>query len=275
MRHRTNILALLFALSACGGPREVGSISGAIEVGPEITRLCVQVEHGSITVLPGEDDQPVRFEGETLRVAGDPQALAVLHGLDLVLRPAADAPPGTLSLTLPKLPAGLDPQTCRIVLRVVMHVPPRLAVAVRTGVGHVKVVGAAGGCDAEVELGDIAFQRCGGLARGRAAHGNILVDGHAGSVDVEAPGGMLQVFVTRLVAPGVRALGRDPIAVHLPILAGFQLDAVAERNKCANGFGLVVLGDGVGERMAGPANGGGPEVRVRAAFGRVSVAAGD
>lgn len=275
MRHRTHFLALLFALSACGGPREVGSISGAIAVEPEITRLSVQVEHGSITVLPGEAGQPLRFEGEILRVAGDQQALAVLHGLDLDLRPAPEAPPGTLLLTLPKLPAGLDPQACRIALRVVMIVPPRLAVAVRTGVGHVKIVGAAGGCDAEVELGDIAFQRCGGLARGRAAHGNILVDGHEGGVDVEAPGGMLQVFVTRLAAAGVRAVGRDPIAVHLPKLAGFQLDAVAERNKCANGFGLVVVGEGAGERMAGPANGGGPEVRVRAAFGRVSVAASE
>lgn len=275
MRHRTHILALLFALSACGGPREVGSISGTIAVGADITHLSVQVEHGSITVLPGEADQPLRFEGEILRVAGDARALAVLHGLDLELRPATEAPAGTLLLTLPKLPAGLDPEVCRIALRVVMHVPPRLSVAVRTGVGHVKIVAAAGGCDAEVELGDIAFQRCGGVARGRAAHGNILVDGHQGAVDVEAPGGMLQVFVTRLAAPGVRALGRDPIAVHLPRLSGFQLDAVAARNKCVNGFGLAVVGEGAGERMAGPANGGGPEVHVRAAFGRVSVAAGD
>lgn len=275
MHHPTPSFLFLAALGACGGPREVTPIQGEFAVGPDVVTLAIEVEHGSITVLPGAEGQPLRFEGEILRVAGDRAALGVLQALDLGLRPAPEAPAGTLLLTVPKLPAGQDPETARIVLRAVLHAPPRLRVTVRTGVGHVKIVGAEGGCDAEVAFGDVAIQRCHGLARARATHGNVLVDGHDGGVDVEAAGGMLQVFVTRLAAPGVRAVGRDPIAVHLPRGAGFELDALAERNKCVNGFGLPVAGEGAGERMRGAANGGGPAVHVRAAFGRISVAAGD
>ncbi len=246
-------------------------ISGEFAVLPEQHTLSVVAEHGSVTVLPGDEGQPLRFRGEILCVADDAAHLASLRALKVGLGPALHAPAGTLALTVPKLPAGLDPATCRIVLRVVMHAPPQLGIVVRTGVGHVKVAGARGGCDAEAEFGDIAIQGCRGTARARAAHGNVLVDGHAGAVDVEAPGGMLQVFVTGFAAPGLRAVGRDAIAVHLPREAGFQLDAAAQRNKCVNGFGVAVVGEGEGETMRGSANGGGPSVQVRSSFGRVSV----
>lgn len=270
-------LVLVLLGAACDGKlafRQEGVVALTLPVEVETRRLAVEVDFGSITVLATEGaDDRLSFEGECLRAADDEATLRVLAGVDLTLLPSQEG--DLLRLRAPALPAGVDPDKARLVVRGVLHCPPRLAVVVRTGRGSVKGAGLDAGVDLATGVGDVAVSKCRGQVQARTDQGDIMVDGLRGSLTMAARAGSARAFVEELGASGVRASARQTLEVHLPRQAGFVLDARTESGRCHNSFGLTIVLDGPRASMGGEANGGGPKVHLRSDEGSITVGAID
>jgi len=268
-------LTLLALASGCSGKlahREEGRFAGAVEPGPGTERVEIRVDYGSITVLPADGDA-ITFDGSTLRAADAADVLARLRSVDLTLHARQDGP--VLHLRAPSLPADVDAETARLVLRGIVHCPPRLAVLLRTGLGNLKVEGIAG-ADLHTAQGDIVVARCTGPARLHTERGEILVDGHRGDLQASSPRGSVRAYVRELGPGGVDAVASAAVEVHLPRASAFSVDAACERGRCRNSFGITIVeSESGGTSMHGSAQGGGPLLRLRSEQGPLTVAASD
>ncbi len=272
-------LVALFAvlLAACDGKlahRREGVIQGRVPLSADVGRLDIEVGFGSITVL-ADDATPdaVTFEGSTLRAADTADGLLAMASVDLTLNAAAAD--GVLRLYAPALPPSLDPSTARMVVRGIVRCPTRLRVAIRTGLGSVKVDKIGGGVDIDTGLGEVVVSGCGGLATVQSASGDIMVDRHRGSLVLAAPKGSARAYLSELGTAGVQASARSALEVHLPRATTFGLDARTGHGRCHNSFGVPIVIAGSAASMQGDVNGGGARLDLVSVSGPVTVGAND
>lgn len=272
---RRAVFALSLFAAACSGKlghRHAEKISTSYPLGPEVTRLVVEVPLGSITVLAaeGEDDDRVAFEGEGLRAADDAAGLARLASVELTLLPEVAG--DVLTLRCPPLPPGVARDTVQIVVRGVVRCPARLGLTVDTGGGSVRARGLEGGVAVETGRGTVHVSHCRGRAMVANEQGDVLVDAHRGGLHLRAPAGSIRVFLDELGAEGIDAGAQAVLEVHLPRDASFEVDARVERGRCFNSFGVPIVVEGTSCRMAGAVLGGGARVALAAVLGPITVA---
>ena len=264
-------------LAACDGKlahRREGVIQGRVPLPADVGRLDIEVGFGSITVLADDATQDVvTFEGSTLRAADTADDLLALASVDLTLN--AVAADGVLRLHAPALPSTLESSTARMVVRGIVRCPTRLRVAIRTGIGSVKVDKIAGGVDIDTGLGEVVVSDCGGLATVQSASGDIMVDRHRGSLVLAAPKGSARAYLSELGTAGVRASARSALEVYLPRATTFGLDARTGHGRCHNSFGVPIVIVGSAASMQGDVNGGGARLDLVCISGPVTVGAND
>ncbi|MEM7203733.1 MAG: hypothetical protein AAF628_25945 [Planctomycetota bacterium] len=281
-------------LAACSGDRvHDDRFAQQLEIPAGIETVRVEVSEGSITFENGAPGV-VAIEAMTRCVAPSGAALDRLKALDLRLQ-AEVAAPGVWVLrgAFPEdqAPAAADDNPRqrgreRLITRCMIRVPPELAVECRTRLGPVSAMARQGRVRLETGTGPVRLDQCRGDAVLRIGRGAVLVDGHAGSLDIElatwqgAPvrereGDTLQVFMTALGPDGVRIVAPHAnVQCHLPDETGFEMQVTSGAGRGRNGFGVPVTpleGKKFGMAMRGIVGAGGPPLQIAVDHGNVSV----
>jgi hypothetical protein len=274
-------LGILAALAAaCGhyGHRSEETLVGEVELPPGTRLVRIRLPGGPLTVQGGGAPGLVRFRMHVLRAADSAAELAELAAIEL--RPAVRAvESGAVDLGVGQMPAGGQWQ--KLVCKTVLELPPGVGVHGSTVLGAVAAIG----CDAEVrletEVGAGRLDRCAADCTLRTGGGDVIVNAHRGGLDLETGAGMMQVWVDRLGASGLRLINqRGSIQAHVPQDASFSLEASAAipslkiADKARNSFGIPLRPAGEhGATMRGVVGSGGPAIYMEAHAGRVSLGA--
>lgn len=280
---RAVLVATLFGSFGCGhyGERAEEELRGEIELPAGTETVRIRLPGGSLTVKDGPPGR-VGYAMLVLRAADTAAQLAVLRRVDLRPRPETNEP-GVVDLVVGSLPDGADERQNRLVCKTVLEVPADVAVTGATPIGPVSALGRRAPVSLETGNGPIRFDHCAADCTARAAIGDVMVNAHRGSLDLETGRGMMQIWVDAIGEQGLRLTNRQgSIQAHVPHDAAFALDARAEiaalkvADKVRNSFGVPLRASGpIGAVMRGEVGGGGPPILMRAFRGRASLAARD
>ncbi len=262
-------------LAACGGRhghRLEAPTRGAFPIPADVRAVSWMLPEGQISFEPGTTRE-VRFRGETLKAADTAELLAQFEALDLTPR-LLGITDGVMRIEVPSLPASVDARYAKIVAKLVVELPPEIAITAETGNGPLGVTG----WRAEVRLrtghGKLYLSDCEGDATLRGSGAPIIVDRHRGNLDAFGSEMLIQVFMARLGDRLLRVVNTNgAIQAHVPADASFELDLVAVRGEAANSFGIPAERGPESVRMRGTVGDGGPLVHLETIHrGNVSLA---
>jgi hypothetical protein len=262
-RRRAPWLLLLFVACSRHAHRSEQQVEGTIPIPDSVRGVAITLPEGQISFLPGARRE-LQFSGGILRAADSDAELQQLAALELQPR-ATGVADGWLRVEVPALPAGIAPERARIAAKLVVQLPPTLAVEATTRNGQ---LGAAD-WRAPVRLtsahGKVYLARCEGDAVLRGSGAALIVDRHRGNLDAEGSEMLMQVFVEQLGDRGLRLVNTNgPIQAHVPAEASFELDLTAVAGAAANSFGIPPDRSEPGVvRMRGRVGAGGPRVHLQ------------
>ena len=78
------------------------------------------------------------------------------------------------------------------------------------------------------------------------AFGDVMVDRHAGPLEVSAPAGSARAYISALSPRGATLLAKSAAEIYLARDAAFELVGRATGGRCHNSFGVPVSYDGNG-----------------------------
>ena len=145
-------------------------------------------------------------------------------------------------------------------------------VEVRASAGHIDMRWITGDVEAHTGRGTIDFAHLDGDVVVRTDRGNMELREMSGAVDAKTERG--SVFASFVSAPGgVLETSRGNLRVVIPSGAGANLEAVTRRGSVELGSGISASPGAHSDRMTGPINGGGDDLRLYTARGTISVLA--
>jgi hypothetical protein len=145
-------------------------------------------------------------------------------------------------------------------------------VEVRASAGHIDMRWITGDVDAHTGRGTINFAHLDGDVVVRTDRGNMELRDMRGAVDAKTERG--SVFASFVDAPGgVLETSRGNLRVVIPSGAGVNLDAVTRRGSVELGSGISASPGEHPDRLTGPINGGGDDLRLYTARGTIDVLA--
>jgi hypothetical protein len=259
------------ACSGKFGHRLEERVQGEISLSEDLQGIQLEFFDGDISFQVGEPGV-LSFSGSALMAADSAAQLDLLQQTAVGLTPEGTEN-GIMLLRGPRLPEGVDPDQSRVILRLVVRVPPHLALDVRARAGNLAAIEMRAPVSLQVQQGMLHLKGVEGNGTLRGGYGDVIVDGHRGGLDVEIRSGKLFAWVLGLGPSGVRLVtGDGAIQARLPVEASFRLDAETEMGKAANEYGVpVVRNSETGATMNGPVGGGGPPVVLRTKQGRISL----
>lgn len=268
------LCALMVSATACEGKfgyRLEQPLEGRIPLSAAVQGIRVELLDGDVTFVAG-DPGGITFSGMGMKAADSPEELASIESEFMGLA-AAGMTDGVLLLRGPREPEGAEPGQFSLALRLVVHVPPELALDVSARSGNLAAIEMRAPVSLQTRRGMLNLSNQRGPGVLRSGNGDIIVDGHRGDLDVETAAGKLFAWVVELGPSGVTLVTKDgPIQARLPDEASFQLDAEAEEGKVANEYGIPVgRSDDFVSTMGGTVGEGGPPVVMRATQGRISL----
>lgn len=233
-------MGALFALAACSGGlshRSLVEMSGDVPIGPEIRRVRLEIQDGTVGV-DRQDARAVHFGGGMRRAADTAEGLVAIEAIPVEPKASVDpADASTLVLRGPHLsengPNGV------LAYEMGLKLPADLeleVVIVRNG--GVTVVNRDAPLKVTTGRGDLRFERCKGGTKAFTGRGVVIAVDMEQRVDIESAVGDMQVFVT---GPGdllrLRT-GQGTIQCFIPPATGFVCSARAEVGFAGSGFGL-------------------------------------
>ena len=301
IRHRLLGCAGLFALAlavAVPGAQAAGRWSGdikdtvkeAFQVRPGGT-LTVEVNQGAIHVKTRPGNR-VLIEVERIAAAETrEEAKGILKHHRLQFEQQGDNV--TVESRVDDEDAGLWGRWRnhkRLDVRVYVYVPEQYNVEFSSGFGNVRVEGVTGTVEGSTGAGSIAIGDVRGVVEVSTGSGNVNVTGEleraevetgagnvklrglTGAVDVETGAGNIVAEITRQPThDSSLESGAGNVTVYLGDAIGAYVDASAGMGSANCAYPLPVEGEWVSRSFEGEVNGGGPELRMRAGVGNVSL----
>lgn len=266
-------LLAVACLGGCGGSlshRSVDEASTRVPIGPEVKRVRIEVQNGSVGV-----DQGAGAEAEIAvgvrRAADSEEELRRLEQVPFQLQPTSDPErPGVLILRGPSLPDGSQGL---LALELGIRLPAALELEVLIrGNGHVVVANRRAAVQVETGRGDLRFEYLHGAVKARTGRGNVIAIDHRGPLDIVTMVGDMQAFVREPDRAINLATGHGTVQCLIPEGLGFEVDARAEVGRIRNRFGVPVERDGYRASMVGRHGTGGPTIVLRTGQGDLSLA---
>jgi len=270
------IWALLATALLSGGcaHRSVQSINGSLPCGPEVQKIRVEMDNGSVGILamePGAPNEELTYVGGLRRDATSEEGLAALVGVADVLSAAMDAKePGTLVIRCPSAPAGVQGM---IAYEGSISIPSTmpLEVVVKYN-GHVTLMDREAPSKVVTRRGDLRFERCRGAIEANTGHGMLIAFDHEGDIDVRTGLGDMQVFVTEPADQITLSTGKGTVQCHVPEGTGCDVDARAEIGRIGSDFGFEVRKIGeFSAAMTGKRGNAKTRVLLRTGSGHISL----
>jgi len=270
--------ALVAATMLLGGcaHRSVASFDGELECGPEIKRVRVEMDNGTIGIVANEEGAPARamtYAGGVRRDARSAEELTALEGVATVLTAQPDPEdPETLVIRCPSAPKGVQGMIAyEGHIRMPADLPLEIAV---TNNGHVTLTDRRAATKVTTRRGDLRFERCIGAIEANTGQGNVIAYEHEGSIDVRTRLGDMQVFVAKPGDHITLDTGKGTVQCHVPKDIECHADARAQIGRIGNDFGFEVRK--VGEysaAMTGKIGSAKTEILLRTAAGHISLIA--
>lgn len=254
--------------------RSVVSFNGELEYGPEIKRVRVELNNGTIGIVATEENSPagaMTYAGGLRRDAASAAELATLEGVATVLTAEPDPKdPTTLVIRCPRAPAGVQGMIAyEGHIRMSADLPLEIAV---TNNGHVTLTDRRAATKVSTRRGDLRFENCNGAIEANTGQGNVIAYAHQGSIDIRTNLGDMQVFVVKPGDQITLGTGKGTVQCHVPADIECDVDARAEIGRIGNDFGLEVRK--VGEysaAMTGKIGSAKTLVLLRTASGHISL----
>lgn len=270
------ISALLGASMLLGGcaHRSVVSIDGSLPFGPEVQRIRIEMQNGSLGVLAIEASaaaNELTYVGGLRRDANTAEGLVALANVANVLSAAMDPKqPGTLVVRCPTAPAGVQGM---IAYEGSISIPAAMPLEVTvTNNGHVTLMDRGASSKVVTRRGDLRFERCKGAIEANTGQGMLIAFDHEGDIDVRTGLGDMQVFVVKPGDQITLSTGKGTVQCHVPGDIGCEVDARAEIGRIGNDFGFEVrrVGD-YSAAMTGRRGNAKTRVILRTASGHISL----
>ncbi len=145
-------------------------------------------------------------------------------------------------------------------------------VDVRASAGDLDMRWVTGNVEAHTGRGTIDFAHLDGDVVVRTDRGNMELRDISGAVDAKTERG--SVFASFVNAPGgVLETSRGNLRVVIPSQAGANLEALTRRGSVELGSGISAPPGAADDRVTGPINGGGDDLRLYTARGTIHVLA--
>jgi hypothetical protein len=233
-------MAFLAGLAGCDGGlahRSLAEMSGDLPVGPEIRRVRLEIQAGTVGIAVHEA-RVVHFGGGMRRAADTAEQLAAIEALPIDPKAFVDpADATTMVVRGPHLVEGGPQGVLAYEMGLLLPADLELEVVVE-GSGGVTVVDRKAPLKVSTGRGDLRFERCIGGTKAYTGRGVVIAIDMGGRVDIESAVGDMQVFVTQ---PGdllrLRT-GQGTIQCYIPPDAGFVCNARAEVGRAGSSFGL-------------------------------------
>ena len=145
-------------------------------------------------------------------------------------------------------------------------------IKLRTSGGDIQVIDGAGSLEGGTSGGDITVRTFLGAASVHTSGGSLKIENVAGQIEGGTSGGsVLAVLVSPL--PGKVSLGTSggDVTVKVPKDAAFNLNAETSGGDVRCDLPVTVQGKLKSDRIQGPVNGGGPELKLRTSGGNIHV----
>jgi len=145
-------------------------------------------------------------------------------------------------------------------------------VTIHTSGGDIKVTGGNGSLRGETSGGDITVKTFKGSADMHTSGGSMTFENIAGSVKGDTSGGsILAVLLAPLPGDVTLSTSGGEVTVKVPADAAFNLDAETSGGGVRCDLPVTVQGKLESDRVKGPVNGGGPELKLRTSGGDIHV----
>ncbi len=265
-------LILTALLGACAPNVQDGRADGSIAIPDGIHAVHVTLEKGSVSVEPATGSG-IEWEAATRKGTTSSGDLGLLEPIAMELR--AETKDGVLDIRGPKVPAELaerDPGAA-LVMKLAMKVPPNVDLVVRSGRGPLGVRDWKGEVDLHTDAGEIRLERCTGDVKTFTGAGHHTVIAHRGGADLSTPHGDFLVYLDEIGASGVSIHTKaGSLQCNVPVGASFELDAETAVGEVEMRYPLEKEKVGKrGMKVVGTVRDGGPELKLRADRGSVSV----
>jgi hypothetical protein len=141
--------------------------------------------------------------------------------------------------------------------------------------GSLRLGRVRGSVQAEAAGGGVLVGGCSGAARIRCRGGGIRLDDAGDTVDLTSEGGSISARLSATPGQGgqLSATGGS-LEVLVPASAGLDVDAAVVGGRIQSDLPITPTGPVHARTFAGPINGGGPKLALRAVGGNVSLKAG-
>jgi Toastrack DUF4097 len=290
MMPRTTQAIALFATAALLGGCDLaaqgssvyGSFDRTVAVPPRAT-LIVTNGSGDIRVTPGPTGS-IHVMG---KIRARDSIFADLSASQRVARLESN-PPIVQEGTTVRLGDTGDAALRDVKIDYEITVPPDTAVTTRSGSGDQWIGAVSGRVDIRAGSGDISVGPAGADVSVRTGSGDITVSGASGTVHLttgsgDVEGRDLRGGVDIHTASGDINLDGQPTAdwsaaaasgdvmVRFPSNASFTLDATTSSGSIRTSHAIVADSDQSRRRLAGPAGGGGPRVKLSTASGSINL----
>ncbi len=272
-RHLPSALLACVCFCACTGGmghRSVAALSGELLLPAGTTRVRVEIDNGSLDVRVGTAGK-IGFRGQVRRAADSAEQLAAFEARGAELRGASDEKSAsTFVVQGPSRPEGqlLGVLAVEAVLSIPDGIEVTLAVS---GSGNLAVEARSAALDLHCGRGDVRCKSTVGLAKIHTGRGNVILDDHAGDVDVDIGVGDMQVFVRQPNKKILLATGMGNVQCIIPPESQFRVDARTQTGKLANGFGLPIEKEGYRAWTVGQRGDGRTELAMRSGKGHLSL----
>ena len=141
-----------------------------------------------------------------------------------------------------------------------------------TGAGNIEIGVVSGSVDVVSGSGNIVIEGAGGKVEVYTGAGNVDVRSVRGEATVKAGAGNVEVFITEQPEGASDfSTGAGNVMVYLAGSVGVEVDAECAVGSASTDYPLKVEGKWTRKSFSGAVNGGGPELRLYAAVGNVTL----
>lgn len=283
------VVTLWFSCTAVAAGDIKDTVKESFKVRPGGT-LYIDIDHGNVEI-ESTRDASVRIEVERSVDTNDrEEAKALLDQHELAMRQHGNNV--TLESRLDRSSSfwGKIRRQTQLRVRIYIQVPETYNVDFSSGAGNLRIADLNGDVQGRTGAGNIEIGAVRGVVEVSSGSGNIRVDGALGSVDANTGAGNVEVRdvrgevrvntgagnITAYITAQPRAesrltTGAGNVTVYLNESVGVVVNAEAAMGSASTDYPLRVEGKWMRKSFGGRVNGGGPDLRMRAGVGNVTL----